>query len=82
MTNYFYDDPAVPYAPLPKHGLDRSPCYPIISLKQGEYYCKLRPEIKNVHLESIEHHTIYKDPAAHESDLLKCPEITHEWIIL
>ena len=63
--------------PLPEHGLDQSPCYPIIALKQGCFYCRLHPEIKNVHLESIEHHIKYKGSAAHKSPLLICPEITH-----
>ncbi|MGA9845415.1 MAG: hypothetical protein WBQ25_24220 [Nitrososphaeraceae archaeon] len=30
----FYDDPIIPYAPLPDHDLDQSPCYPIIAKKQ------------------------------------------------
>jgi hypothetical protein len=43
----------------------------IIAKKQGYYYCRLHPEIKNAHLESIEHHIKYKDPKWHESELLK-----------
>jgi len=35
----------------------------------------LHPQIKNARLESIEQHTIYKDPAAHKSELLKCPKL-------
>ena len=30
ITDFFYDDPTMPYTPLPDHELDQSPCYPII----------------------------------------------------
>ena len=30
ITDFFYDDPTMPYTPLPDHDLDQSPCYPII----------------------------------------------------
>jgi hypothetical protein len=63
ITNFFYDDPT-PYAPLPEHILEKSPCYPIIAIEQG-YFCRLLPDIKYVHLKSIEHHIKYKDPKAH-----------------
>ena len=49
------------HAPLPDHDLDQSPCYPILAKKQGYFYCELHPEIKNVHLKSIEHYIKYKD---------------------
>jgi hypothetical protein len=55
ITDFFYDDPTIPYAALPEHKLDQSPCYPIIVIKQGYYYCRLHPEIKNADLESIGH---------------------------
>ncbi len=52
ITDFPYDDPNAPYEPLPEHDLDQSPCHPIISIKQGYFYCRLHPEIKNVYLES------------------------------
>ena len=67
----------MPYTPLPEHDLDQSPCYPIIAQKQGYFYCRLHPEVKNVHLESIEHHIKYKDPETHKSELLKLSKLTH-----
>jgi hypothetical protein len=76
ITDFFYDDPNKPWEPLPKHDLDQSPWYPIIAIKQNCYYCILHPEVKNIHLESIEHHIKYKDPAAHKSELLKLSKLT------
>jgi hypothetical protein len=75
ITNFFHDDPNVRYTSPPEHTLEQSPCCPIIAVRQGYFYCRLHPEIKNVHLESIEHHVKYKDPAAHKSELLKCPNL-------
>lgn len=60
ITDFFYDDPNKPWEPLPEYTLDQSPCQPIIAIKQNYYYCILHPEIKNVHLESIEHHIKYR----------------------
>jgi hypothetical protein len=77
ITEFFYDDPTMPYAPLPDHDLDQSPCYLIIATKQGYFYCKLHPEIKNVHLKSIEHHIKYKDHGIHKSELLKSHILIH-----
>jgi hypothetical protein len=71
ITDFFYDDPSMPYTPLPEHDLDQSPCNPIIAIKHEYFYCRLHPEIKNVHLESIEHHIKYKDPELHKSELLE-----------
>ena len=48
ITDFFYDDPTMPYAPLPAHDLDQSPCYVIIDIKDGYYYCRLHPEIKKI----------------------------------
>ena len=76
VTDFFYDDPTMPYVALPDHKLDQSPCCPIIAIKDGYYYCRLHPEIKNTYLESIEHHIKYKVPAAHKSELLKLSELT------
>ena len=41
-----------PYAPLPEHTLEQSPCYPIIAVRHGYFYRRLHREIKNVYLES------------------------------
>jgi hypothetical protein len=35
------------------------------------YYCKLHPDIENIHLESIEHHCKFSDPEYHKSEVLK-----------
>ena len=61
ITNFFHDDPNVPYTRPPERTLEQSPCYPIIAARQGYFYCRLHPEIKNVHLESIVHNLKYKD---------------------
>lgn len=71
VSDFLYDDPDAPYTPLPEHHLDQSPCYPIIAAKQGYFYCKLHPDVQNIHLESVEHHVKYKDPDKHRSALLK-----------
>jgi hypothetical protein len=77
VTDFFYDDPNAPYIPLPQNDLDQSPCYPIIAIRQGCFYCRFHPEIKNAHLHSIKHHIKYKDPEVHNSELLKFPKLTH-----
>lgn len=77
ITDFFYDDPTMPYVAPPDHKLDQSPCCPIIAIQDGYYYRRLHPEIKNTHLESIEHHIKYKLPAAHKSELLKLSKLTH-----
>jgi hypothetical protein len=77
ITDFFYDDPTMPYVALPDHKLDHSPCCPIIAIKDGYYYCRLHPEIKNAYLESIEHHIKYNDPATHKSELLKLSKLNH-----
>ena len=77
VTGFFYDDPTMSYVPLSEHDLDQSPSRSIIANKQEYYFCRLHPEIKNIHLESIEHHIKYKDPEAHKSELLKSPKLTH-----
>ncbi|MGC2383558.1 MAG: hypothetical protein WA631_10675, partial [Nitrososphaeraceae archaeon] len=33
ITDFFYDDPTIPYVALPDHKLDQSPCCPIIAIK-------------------------------------------------
>ena len=58
-------------------------CYSIIAKKQGYNYCSLHPEIKNAHLESIEHRIKYKAPKAHKSEPLKLSKLTRDkWILL
>ena len=41
VAEFFFDDPILPYEPLPDHDSGQSPCYHIIAEKQGYYYCKL-----------------------------------------
>ena len=71
VERFFHDVADLPYQPLPEHSLEQSPCYPIIGKNQKFYFCKLHPEVKNVNLESIEHHCKYKDPDYHKSEILK-----------
>lgn len=77
IEHFFYDDPHLPYKPLPNHPLEQSPCYPIIDIRNYHnyklpfYYCKLHPDIENVYLESIEHHCKYKRPEEHKAEILK-----------
>ena len=61
----------MPYVPLAEHDLDHSPCDIIIAKKQGYFNCRLHPEIKNVHLDSVVHHINYKDPEVRRLELLK-----------
>jgi hypothetical protein len=49
ITEFFSDDPNMPYIPLPEHAFDQSPCSSIIGIRQGYFYCKLHPDIKNAH---------------------------------
>jgi hypothetical protein len=37
VTDFFYDDPTMPYVALPDHELDQSPCCSIIAIKDGYY---------------------------------------------
>jgi hypothetical protein len=71
VQRFFYDDPDLPWQPLPGHSLEGSLCYPIIGQNGKFYYCKLHPEVCNIYLESIEHHCKYKDPDVHKSEILK-----------
>ena len=68
---FFHDVADLPYQPLPEHSLEQSPCYHIIGKNQKLYFCRLHQEVKNVNLESIEHHCKYKDPDYHKSEILK-----------
>ena len=77
ITNFFHDDPNVPYTRPPERTLEQSPCYPIIAVRHGYFYRRLHPDVKYVYLESIEHHIKYKDPEAHKSELLKLSKLTH-----
>ena len=79
IEEFFFDDPAItpesPWKPLPKHSLEQSPCYPIIGTRNKYrvpfYYCKLHPDIENIHLESIEHHCKFSNPEFHKAEILK-----------
>jgi hypothetical protein len=67
---FFHDVADLPYQPLPEHLLEQSPCYAIIHRNNnGLYFCRLHPEVKNVNLDSIEHHCKYKDPDIFEEAL-------------
>jgi hypothetical protein len=71
IEEFFYDD-GRPYCPPPSHTLDESPCKSIIKIDAGGfYYCTLHSDIRNIHLETIEHHVKFKDAKLHESEILK-----------
>jgi hypothetical protein len=75
VEEFFYDNPNIPWRPLPEHDLKASPCYPIIgtrnNCKVSFYYCKLHIEIENTYLETIEHHCKYKQPDSHKLEILR-----------
>ena len=73
ITQFFYDEPDLPYHPPPPHKLEDSPCKSIIRLDNHSllYNCTLHPDFQSYHLESIEHHIKYKNPEMHESEILK-----------
>jgi hypothetical protein len=71
VERFFHDVADLPYQPLPEHSLEQSPCYPIIDRNNRSYFCRLHPEVKNVNLDPIEHHSKYKDSAYHKSEILK-----------
>jgi hypothetical protein len=83
IDEFFYDDPNEPYRPLPEHTLEQSQCYTIIGKKGNFYYCKLHPEVKNIYLETIEHHIKYKDRDMHKSEILKAMSdvVTHSYLL-
>ena len=76
ITQFFYDEPFLPYHPPPPHELENSPCKSIIRLDNHSllYNCTLHPDIRSYHLESIEHHIKYKNPEMHKSEILKLLE--------
>ena len=80
IEDFFYDEPGLPWKPLPKHRIEQSPCYPLIGRRNyydskvnstlskiDWFYCKLHPYVESVHLESIEHHCKYKEPDKHKA---------------
>jgi hypothetical protein len=72
ITQFFYDEPYLPYQPPPLHKLEDSPCKSIIRIDNHSlFYCTLHPDVQSYHLESIEHHMKYKDPEVHKSEILK-----------
>jgi hypothetical protein len=79
IEDFFFDDPRItpenPWKPLPKHSLNQSPCYPIIGTHNKYrvpfHYCKLHPNIENIHLESIEHHCKFSNLEFHKSEILR-----------
>ena len=54
VDEFFYDDPNIPWKPLPEQDLKRSPCYPIIDIRKYHnykipfYYCKLHENANNM----------------------------------
>jgi hypothetical protein len=70
VTDFLYDDLNEPYAPLPEHDLDQSPCYPIIAVKQDYFFGRLHSDAQRLHLESVEHHVKYNDSDKHKLELL------------
>lgn len=76
IDNFFYDDPLLPWQPLPAHTLEESPCYPIIDKNEKFYRCRIHPVVQNIHLDSIERHCKYKEPARHKSEILNLLEAT------
>ena len=76
VTQFFYDEPFLPYHPPSPHELEDSPCKSIIRLDNHSllYNCTLHPDIRSYHLESIEHHIKYKNPEMHKSEILKLLE--------
>jgi len=77
IQGFFYDEPNLPWKPLPIHSLQQSPCYPVIGTRNyrlcnnGWYYCKLHPYVESIHLESIEHHCKYIEPDKHKARILE-----------
>ena len=77
IEEFFYDE-GQPYRPPPPHTLDESPCKSIIRMDDHSfYYCTLHPEVRNIHLESIEHHIKYKYPEMHKSEILNISNFVH-----
>jgi hypothetical protein len=82
IDDYFYDEPDLPWVPLPVHTFEQTPCNVIISQillsgsNSGYYYCKLHSEICYCpihHLDIIEHHhcKYNKEPEKQESKILE-----------
>src|SRR5206468_8456138 len=67
----YHNDNNSPWQPLPSHSLEQSPCYPVIGTKPYNgnvcYYCKIHPNIENIHLDSIEQHCRYTEPERHKT---------------
>jgi hypothetical protein len=83
ITQFFYDEPYLPYRPPLPHQLEDSPCKSIIRIDNHSlFYCTLHPDIQSYHLESIEHHIKFKNPNIHKSEILKslkiCPPSTRD----
>ena len=76
ISEFFYDDPEIPYRPPPSHNLDESPCESIIRIDNHSlYYCTLHPDVRSYHLDSIEHHIKYKNGELHKSEILRLLDI-------
>jgi hypothetical protein len=82
ITQFFYDEPYLPYHPLPPHELEDSPCKSIIRFDSHSslYNCILHPDVQSYDLESIEHHIKYKNPEMHKAEILKLLNNCHSSI--
>jgi hypothetical protein len=60
VEEFFYDDGG-PYSLPTPHTLDESLCKSIIRMDNNDfYYCTLHPKVRNIYLETTEHHIKYK----------------------
>lgn len=72
VSQFFYDEPFLPYRPPPPHELKDSTCRSIIRFDNHSslYNCMLHPDVQSYLLESIEHHIKYKNLEMHKSTIL------------
>jgi len=63
-----------------EHIFEESICRPLIGKqihKPFFHYCKICPKVEFLSLESIEHHSRYKDPELHKAKLLEMIQTEH-----
>jgi hypothetical protein len=70
IEDFFHDDPEAGYQPLPEHSLEDSPCHDIIDKRGTFYSCKLHPKIRNINLDTMEHHCRYHEPEFYKQEIL------------
>jgi hypothetical protein len=75
IEDYFYDEPDLPWVPLPVHIFEQSRCKIIIISQMILGGSKLHPGIYyySIHLDTIEHHhyKYNKEPEKHKSKILE-----------